>query len=74
MNFSTSKRKSGRLRDQQGITGKTLQELSEMPFARGVYLRKITRSMVEMPILPGTEVLRGDIVTMVAAKNTSRPQ
>jgi putative transport protein len=50
------------------IDGKTLQELSEMPFARGVYLRKITRSMVEIPVLPGTEVLRGDILTLVGTK------
>jgi putative transport protein len=50
------------------IDGKTLQELSEMAFARGVYLRKITRSMVEIPVLPGTEILRGDILTLVGTK------
>ncbi|MDH4106195.1 MAG: aspartate-alanine antiporter, partial [Gammaproteobacteria bacterium] len=32
--------------------------------ARGIYLRKITRSMVEIPILPETEILRGDILTL----------
>lgn len=52
----------------KSISGKTLQELSEMPFARGVYLGKITRSMVELPILPGTEVQRGDILTVGGSK------
>jgi putative transport protein len=52
----------------KGISGKTLQELSETPFARGVYLGKITRSMVELPILPGTEVQRGDILTIGGSK------
>lgn len=46
------------------ISGLTLQELSERPSARGVYLRKMTRSMIELPILPGTQVLRGDILTI----------
>lgn len=50
------------------INGTTLQELSERPFARGVYLRKITRSMVEIPILPGTEIFRGDILTIGGSK------
>ncbi|HEX2653520.1 MAG TPA: aspartate-alanine antiporter [Xanthobacteraceae bacterium] len=50
------------------ISGRTLQELSEAPWARGVYLRKIMRSMVEIPILPGTEVLRGDILTLVGSR------
>lgn len=44
--------------------GKTLRELAEEPFARGVYLRKITRQMMELPILPESEVLRGDILTL----------
>lgn len=52
----------------KNVAGKTLQELSEMPFARGVYLGKITRSMVELPILPGTEVQRGDILTIGGSK------
>jgi putative transport protein len=52
----------------KSISGKTLQELSEVPFARGVYLGKITRSMVELPILPGTEVQRGDILTIGGSK------
>ena len=46
------------------FSGKTLRELADQPFARGVHLRKITRNMVEIPILPETEVLRGDILTI----------
>ena len=42
--------------------GKTLRELAEQPFARGIYLRKITRNLVEIPVLPETEILRGDIL------------
>ncbi len=47
--------------------GKTLRELAELPYTRGVYLRKITRSMVEIPILPETEILRGDILTLAGS-------
>ena len=48
-------------------SGKTLRELADQPFARGVHLKKITRNMVEMPILPETEVLRGDILTIAGS-------
>jgi len=51
----------------KAANGKTLRELAELPFTRGVYLRKITRSMVEIPILPGTEILRGDILTLAGS-------
>ena len=50
------------------ISGKTLQELSGSEWARGVYLRKIMRNMVEIPVLPGTQVLRGDILTLVGSR------
>ena len=46
------------------INGKTLRELADLPFARGVYLRRISRQQVDIPILPGTEILRGDILTI----------
>ena len=47
--------------------GKTLTELAQRPGARGVFLRKITRgaTATDIPILPGTEVQRGDILTLV---------
>lgn len=53
----------------KAISGKTLLELSEDDWARGVYLRKIMRSLVEIPILPGTEILRGDILTLVGTRH-----
>ena len=49
------------------FSGKTLRELADQSFARGVHLRRITRNMVEMPILPETEVLRGDILTIAGS-------
>ena len=52
----------------KAVNGKTLRQLSDRPFARGVYLRKITRNQVEIPILPGTEILRGDILSLVGSQ------
>jgi putative transport protein len=55
------------------MSGKTLRELADQPFARGVHLRKISRNMVEMPILPETEVLRGDVLTITGSpRNVDR--
>ncbi len=47
--------------------GKTLIELAKSPATRGVFLRKITRGVTatEIPILPDTQVQRGDILTLV---------
>jgi putative transport protein len=49
------------------VDGKTLQELAARPEARGVFLRKITRgaTATDIPILPGTELNRGDLLTLV---------
>jgi putative transport protein len=49
------------------VDGKTLAEVAVMPGARGVFLRKITRGAVatSIPILPDTQLQRGDIVTVV---------
>jgi putative transport protein len=49
------------------LSGKTVRELADEPFARGVHLRRISRSMVEIPILPETEILRGDILTVAGS-------
>jgi putative transport protein len=51
----------------KSVDGKTLAEVAKMPGARGVFLRKITRGAVAtvIPILPNTELQRGDIVTLV---------
>jgi putative transport protein len=51
----------------KAVDGKTLIELSQLPEARGVFLRKITRgaTAVSIPILPKTQINRGDILTIV---------
>ena len=51
----------------KAVDGKTLVELSRMPSARSVFLRKIARgaTATSIPILPDTKVYRGDIVTLV---------
>ena len=49
------------------MDGQPLDEAREQPWARGVYLRKITRgaTATEIPILPDTKINRGDILTLV---------
>src|SRR5215831_13184298 len=51
----------------KAVDGKTLAELAKWPSARGVFLRKITRgaTATTIPILPNTQIHRGDIVTLV---------
>jgi putative transport protein len=51
----------------KAVDGKTLTELAGLPGARGVFLRKITRGATAtvIPILPNTQLYRGDIVTLV---------
>ena len=52
---------------KRGI-GRTLQELSEEPFARGVYLQRIRRNRVDIPILAETRIEQGDILTLTGSK------
>ena len=49
------------------VNGKTLAEVAKFPGSRGVFLRKITRgaTAIDIPILPDTQLQRGDIVTLV---------
>jgi putative transport protein len=49
------------------VDGKTLAELAKYSGARGVFLRKITRgaTATDIPILPETQLQRGDIATIV---------
>jgi len=51
----------------KAVDGKTLVELAKLPSARGVFLRKISRgaTATTIPILPNTQVQRGDILTLV---------
>jgi putative transport protein len=50
------------------INGKTVAQIGAMPDARGLYLSKIVRNLVEIPVLPGTEILRGDVLRIGGAK------
>ena len=57
------------------FTNKTIMDLADEKFTRGVYLNKITRgaTSVEIPILPLTKIDRGDILTIVGTrKDTER--
>ena len=48
----------------KSVNGLTVRELADQPFARGIWLRKITRNLVELPVLPESEILRGDVLTL----------
>ncbi len=50
--------------------GKTIMDLAEQKFARGVFLNKITRgaTSVDIPILPKTTIQRGDILTVTGTR------
>jgi putative transport protein len=50
------------------VTGKSLAELAQGEYARGVFLRKITRAGEEMPLAPETRLDRGDVVTLIGPK------
>ena len=52
---------------RKSANDRTIRELAEMPWARGIYLRKIMRNLVEIPILPEVKILRGDILTIVGS-------
>jgi putative transport protein len=52
----------------KGVAGKTLRELGSEDWSRGIYVKKMVRSLVEIPVLPETTVERGDIVTVAGAK------
>lgn len=46
---------------------RTLGEAAGEPWARGVYLRKITRGGIELLHNPGTRIMRGDVLTLVGS-------
>jgi putative transport protein len=47
------------------LAGMTLQEASEETWARGLYLRSLSRGGQELPIAPGTILQRGDLLRVV---------
>ena len=48
----------------KAVNGRTVRQLADEPFTRGIWLRKITRNLIEIPVLPEMEILRGDILTL----------
>ncbi|MBU4200609.1 MAG: aspartate-alanine antiporter [Verrucomicrobia bacterium] len=53
------------------MDGMTLQELAAMEIgrnARGIFVRRLMRTGVELPITPGTRVNRGDVLQIGGAK------
>jgi putative transport protein len=52
----------------QSLVGKTLAELAEMDFARGVFMKKITRTGQRMPFSPDLQLERGDLMTLIGSQ------
>jgi aspartate-alanine antiporter len=55
-------------RDAQGMTVAQLRERATPEQGRGVYIATVTRLETTLPALPGTELNRGDVLTLVGAK------
>src|SRR5436190_9459741 len=51
----------------KSFVGKTIVDLAAMEFARGVFLKKLTRVGEPMPFSLATRVERGDVMTLVGA-------
>ena len=52
----------------KSLEGKSIAELAVMDFARGVFLKKLTRTGQTMPFLPETLVERGDLLTLIGSE------
>jgi putative transport protein len=50
------------------VVGRSVAELGQAPEARGVFLRHIMRSGLEVPISPETRLERGDIITLIGTE------
>jgi len=53
---------------RKDVAGRSITELGKMPEARGVFLRRILRSGLEVPISPETRLERGDIITLIGTE------
>jgi putative transport protein len=51
----------------KSIAGRTLAELAAMEFARGVFLKKLSRTGQTMPSVGETRLERGDLLTLIGA-------
>jgi putative transport protein len=50
------------------LEGKSLAELAQREFARGVFLQKLVRAGEEMPVAPETRIDRGDVMSLIGAR------
>ncbi|MGH8093221.1 MAG: aspartate-alanine antiporter [Chthoniobacterales bacterium] len=51
----------------RSFIGKRLAEVAAMEFARGVFLKKLTRTGQTMPFTPDVQLERGDLLTLIGA-------
>lgn len=49
----------------RSLEGKTLAELARLEFARGVFLSRVLRSGIELPIALDTRIDRGDVMQLI---------
>lgn len=47
------------------LAGVALEQAAARPWARGVYLRSVTRVGVQLPVVPGLTLERGDLLSVV---------
>jgi putative transport protein len=52
----------------QALDGKSIADLAKMDYARGVFLKKLSRTGQQMPFLPETTLERGDLLTLIGAQ------
>ncbi|MCA3278344.1 MAG: aspartate-alanine antiporter [Roseomonas sp.] len=52
----------------EAVIGRSIAELGDAPAARGVFLRRIMRSGLDVPISPATRLERGDIITLIGTE------
>ena len=55
-------------KDAHGATIRQLRERADPEQGRGIYIAAVTRLESRVPALPGTELNRGDVLTLVGAK------
>jgi putative transport protein len=53
---------------QRSVVGKTLADLARLQLARGVFLRNLTRSGQEIPIVANTRIDGGDVMRLIGTK------
>ena len=53
---------------KRSIVGLALDDLTKLEFARGVFLRRLTRAGHEMPIAAITQIDRGDVMCLIGTK------